>query len=106
MVKQAKILNFPSKANRTCHITKDCESRVSKPSQENGDGRKRKFDVSTGAGGRSSCYNKSTKIYNNRNTEEDDSDVFGNMFTEVIDDSDKKHILEIICLLYIVTHSL
>ena len=81
------------------HIAKDCDSRVSKPSQEEEDGRKRKFSGSTGTSGRSSWYNKGTKTYNNRNTEEDDSDV-GNMFTEVIDDSDKEHTTNYLSALY------
>jgi hypothetical protein len=85
----------PAKENRSCyvcgklgHITKDCDCRISKPSQEEGEGRKRKFAGSNGAGGRSSWYSKGTKPYHDRNSEENDSDI-GNMFTEVVEYGDK-----------------
>ncbi len=72
----------PTKENRSCyvcgklgHIAKDCDSRVSKPSKEEGDERKRKFAGLTGTGGRSSWYKKGTKSYHDCNADENDSDL-------------------------------
>ena len=90
-------LDSLAKDNRSCyvcgkpgHIAKNCDNRVSKSSQEESDGRKRKFNGTSDVGGRSNWYNKGIKSYNNRNSEENDSDI-GNMFTEVVEGSKNEY---------------